>query len=1324
MRKLVVIIGLFCSLFANSQSETNDFVTYDTLLGTFNLYTWQARITRPVNYFTPNHPDTASRPVLLFMPGQGEANSNYAGLQSYGGHYWLNNGWDGSIVTGNGTHYPLIITVKPTAANPRINSAINMITALFNKFHPKTNSRHFAGLSMGGFTWGGMVNGQLTAGGKQGMQLMTSLVLLQGDGQGATAGIMGAAIPYDATGYTAFGHWASQYGGTLLGLEGSADTRNIWQPRDNMEDSVPGSAYFAYENIGGGTHCCWNTMYDPSRRNWKNQQADLGTNIVWNTSHTNTMGTYVNGWNVFEWMFRQGDTSLVGGGNIPPSVNAGSDISITLPVSSTTLIGTATDGDGTIASIQWSQISGPSSATIVNENSVQTDITGLQQGIYIFQLLATDDDGDSGSDQVQVTVNANPTVNPSPSGKKIVGPGEYQSYFIDPTGYLWGIGNLTNIGNGNTGTLGVAYRASVTPSDLKFKMCAGGLHGGAAVDTAGYVWVMGDNDQWQHGIGNNTHPIYTPSRISQDSAGNLFTDVRSVTAYFVKDGGLGYNGFYAIKNDSTLWGWGIMIKGMRGDGTAGDTIPRPVQIDVDGKKVVQVVAGQFVMVLCSDSTVYTWGEGVSSANLGYVGTTAEKWYPHQLPLTSIKQIAGGMLWNFALDRNSVLYGWGSYGERMGNPNGLPIATPTVLSNITNNLPTTISKIVTNSAVTHAVLADSTLWGWGDNGQGTVGNGQRIVFTLTPGSNPFDRNNLDVVVPVQIAKGIKFDTIFGGSTYTYHSYARDVNDSLYCWGRGKGAVLANWLRPASSGITATYGNSWDIAYPTPVDPFNISTSYIQTSDYCVKVDATGNPCNQYTIPSNTAPTADAGSTQNLSSVDEADLDGTGSTDDVYISRYQWSQVSGPTTAIIDLPASPTPTARNLTDGSYVFQLLVEDNGWLLDSTTVTVNVNTSPNQLPIISSLTSSADTIQLPTSSIKLTTVATDPDGTIEQYAYTLFSGPGGAGPSFLTPTLDTCTIYDFTVSGTYIFRVTVTDDDGGESFQDITIVVLPVSASGAAMKYRVNIYGGTNPILTDNWNNWNTTAGGINNIIDTTGAETNINATISSQLSVLTNTLVTGVMCPDTVLLYTSYSTGARTITLSGLEADALYTIEFYCSRTSGNSYTTIGQAGNDKQVLVLNNTTNTIEFTDMTPTTNQISFNLSGAPHYVNGFTLTRQGTETPVNTPPIANAGADSTITFPTDSVTLIGSNSSDPDGTIVSYQWVLQSSEYPMTFEDSTAADTKVYDLQVGVYSFQLTVTDNNGDTGSDSVQVIVLPEEADTPRKIRKFLRGFRLKGRN
>jgi hypothetical protein len=91
--------------------------------------------------------------------------------------------------------------------------------------------------------------------------------------------------------------------------------------------------------------------------------------------------------------------------NNPPEAAAGTDQTITLPTNSVTLSGSATDGDGTIASYAWTKISG-GAATITSPASASTTVTGLVQGAYTFRLTATDDDGATDFDDVNVTVNA------------------------------------------------------------------------------------------------------------------------------------------------------------------------------------------------------------------------------------------------------------------------------------------------------------------------------------------------------------------------------------------------------------------------------------------------------------------------------------------------------------------------------------------------------------------------------------------------------------------------------------------------------------------------------------------------------------------------------------------------------------------------------------------------------------------------------------------------------------------------------------------------------------------------------------------------------
>lgn len=90
--------------------------------------------------------------------------------------------------------------------------------------------------------------------------------------------------------------------------------------------------------------------------------------------------------------------------NVPPTANAGTDQTITLPTSQVTLTGSGTDSDGSIASYSWSKVSG-GTATITSATSATTTVTGLAAGVYVFRLTVTDNQGATGTDDVQITVN-------------------------------------------------------------------------------------------------------------------------------------------------------------------------------------------------------------------------------------------------------------------------------------------------------------------------------------------------------------------------------------------------------------------------------------------------------------------------------------------------------------------------------------------------------------------------------------------------------------------------------------------------------------------------------------------------------------------------------------------------------------------------------------------------------------------------------------------------------------------------------------------------------------------------------------------------------
>ena len=59
-----------------------------------------------------------------------------------------------------------------------------------------------------------------------------------------------------------------------------------------------------------------------------------------------------------------------------------------------------------LSSYSWTKISGPSGSAIVNPATAATDITGLVQGVYQFQLSVTDNNGATATDVIIITVNA------------------------------------------------------------------------------------------------------------------------------------------------------------------------------------------------------------------------------------------------------------------------------------------------------------------------------------------------------------------------------------------------------------------------------------------------------------------------------------------------------------------------------------------------------------------------------------------------------------------------------------------------------------------------------------------------------------------------------------------------------------------------------------------------------------------------------------------------------------------------------------------------------------------------------------------------------
>ncbi len=119
---------------------------------------------------------------------------------------------------------------------------------------------------------------------------------------------------------------------------------------------------------------------------------------------------------------------------------------------------------------------------------------------------------------------------------------------------------------------------------------------------------------------------------------------------------------------------------------------------------------------------------------------------------------------------------------------------------------------------------------------------------------------------------------------------------------------------------------------------------------------------------------------------------------------------------------------------------------------------------------------------------------------------------------------------------------------------------------------------------------------------------------------------------------------------------------------------------------------------------------------------------NKAPLANGGIDKILTLPTDSTILTGTGT-DLDGTIISYAWVNISGPSTGIVVSTNFATTAIINLVQGVYQFELTVKDNLGAIGKDTVQVTLNPPvnqilKADAGSDILLFLpiNSTKLKG--
>ncbi|HVV05734.1 MAG TPA: PKD domain-containing protein, partial [Puia sp.] len=417
----------------------------------------------------------------------------------------------------------------------------------------------------------------------------------------------------------------------------------------------------------------------------------------------------------------------------------------------------------------------------------------------------------------------------------------------------------------------------------------------------------------------------------------------------------------------------------------------------------------------------------------------------------------------------------------------------------------------------------------------------------------------------------------------------------------------------------------------------------------------------------------------------------------IQTYAWTQLSGPTQATIATPGAVTTTVSNLRTGLYQFVLTITDNLDSVGRDTIQIRVvNPFPNVTPI--ARTGADQTITLPTNSVTLDgSASSDTDGVITSYRWRQLNGPSQSNIS--TPNQASTTVSSL-ATGIYQFELTVQDDSSALGKDTLSVFVNPLPKL-----IQVNVYGGSTPAGTG-WNNWNVssslTATALKYSDGTTSA---IKAVLSASNAVADNgASYPTTMCPKEVGRTSSYFyNAARTLVISGLNNSSQYNFEAYASRANTAVTNTYAIGNTTLSIQVNNNYTNKVSFSNLTPSSNgsiTVTINASGVYSYLNGFTLTEMGKAASTNKSPIANAGADQSINLPTRQVTVDGSASSDPDGSIKSYSWQQLSGPSTASITSPNAVSTTITGLDTGAYVFQLTITDNQGAIATSILNVTV------------------------
>ena len=213
----------------------------------------------------------------------------------------------------------------------------------------------------------------------------------------------------------------------------------------------------------------------------------------------------------------------------------------------------------------------------------------------------------------------------------------------------------------------------------------------------------------------------------------------------------------AIKNDSTLWSWGDNSTGLLGDGT---TTRRANPIQIGNAKWISAAAGQYHnLAVKSDGTLWVWGSN-SAGQLGNGSTGAGQITPFQIGAdNNWVSVAAGSEHSIGLKSDGTIWAWGDneYGQVGVGSSDFWKTTPTQIGIATDWV-----SIAAGYGHNLGIKSDGTLWAWGYNADGQLGDG-----TI-----------LNKLSPVQIGTATDWASVDAG---LIHNFGIKTDGTLWAWG---------------------------------------------------------------------------------------------------------------------------------------------------------------------------------------------------------------------------------------------------------------------------------------------------------------------------------------------------------------------------------------------------------------------------------------------------------------------------------------------------------------------------------------------------------------